>query len=40
MFRLRMLSNKWLGIQYCGQSNQPQQDKSELPSGFKIELLD
>ena len=31
---------KWLGIQYCGQSNQPQQDESELPSGFNIVLLD
>ena len=31
---------KWLGIQYCGQSNQPQQDKSELPSGFEISLIE
>ncbi len=31
---------KWLGIQYCGQSNQPQQDKSELPSGFKVEVIE
>ena len=30
---------KWLGIQYCGQSNQPSRDDGELPTGFDIELI-
>ena len=29
---------KWLGIQYCGQSNQPSRD-DELPTGFDVELI-
>ena len=30
---------KWLGIQYCGQSNQPSRDDGELPTGFDIQLI-
>ena len=30
---------KWLGIQYCGQSNQPSRDDGELPTGFDVELI-
>ena len=30
---------KWVGIQYCGQSNQPSRDDGELPTGFDIELI-
>lgn len=30
---------KWLGIQYCGQSNQPSRDESVLPKGFNVRLI-
>ena len=30
---------KWLGIQYCGQSNQPSKDESVLPKGFNVRLI-
>ena len=30
---------KWLGIQYCGQSNQPSRDDGELPKGFNVRLI-
>ena len=30
---------KWLGIQYCGQSNQPSRDDGELPTGFDVEII-
>ena len=30
---------KWLGIQYCGQSNQPTTPDDELPTGFDVRLI-
>ena len=30
---------KWLGIQYCGQSNHPSRDDGELPTGFDVEII-
>ena len=30
---------KWLGIQYCGQSNQPSRDEMVLPKGFNVRLI-
>ena len=30
---------KWLGIQYCKQSNQPSTPNEELPRGFDIKLI-
>jgi hypothetical protein len=30
---------KWLGIQLAGQSNQPTNDKDDLPSGFNVSLI-
>ena len=30
---------KWLGIQYCGQSNQPDMGDGELPMGFDIQVI-
>ena len=30
---------KWLGIQYCGQSNQPSREDGELPKGFNVRLI-
>ncbi len=30
---------KWLGIQYCGQSNQPTKNDSVLPKGFNVRLI-
>ena len=30
---------KWLGIQYCKQSNQPTTDQEELPNGFSISRI-
>ena len=30
---------KWLGIQYCKQSNQPTTPQDELPNGFDIRRI-
>ena len=30
---------KWLGIQYCKQSNQPSTPQDELPNGFNISRI-
>ena len=30
---------KWLGIQYCKQSNQPSTPQDELPNGFDIRRI-
>ena len=30
---------KWLGINICGQSNQPTDDDNQLPSGFNITTI-
>ncbi len=30
---------KWLGIQYCKQSNQPSTPQDELPNGFDVRRI-
>ena len=30
---------KWLGIQYCKQSNQPTTPDDELPNGFDVRVI-
>ena len=30
---------KWLGIQYCGQSSQPNTESESLPNGFQVRRI-